>query len=209
MPEREACHSSYNHPYEARELLRKVAVADQLAYQALLGFYRDFCRSPLPSGYDSLKDASFVTNSLAPQSHELIVMRQRDEQDNPATSLNENYLLVSHDIESGITTPYEITTQTILDHSSKDLFHHVGDSLAVQFEAISIPSQLSPVQRKISLLATNRQSIFTSDQYPKGQLLQDIGNLPYEVAYDLSSPRSSYRLDEHTLQDITLLPGQH
>lgn len=163
-----------NDHYDTHEYMRKLALADQLAYRAFLQFYVDYCPSPYHGVMQkSHPNAQLLSASITKGSREVVTLWQATTMQ--SSDLNDTYQLRVHNLEAGEHNRYTITDKTILDTKNGDFRQYVGDATAIEFEAECNGTDAS-------LLVTNRGSLWRSSDYGAPQVPGDVRLLPYEIA---------------------------
>lgn len=192
--------SALNDHHDTHEYMRKLALADQLAYRAFLQFYVDYCPSP-HSGVmqQSHPNAQLLSASIVKNSREVITLWQTA--NTPTSDINDTYQLRVHDLTAGQSNRYHITQKTILDTKNGDFQQYIGDATAIEFEA-------EHSDAAASLLVTNRGSLWRSSAYGAPQVPGDVRLLPYEIAHQLRQPSSPHYVGQKALQGAVLLPDE-
>lgn len=195
--------SALNDHHDTHEYMRKLALADQLAYRAFLQFYVDYCPSPHNGAMQrSHPNAQLLSASIAKNSREVITLWQTA--NTPTTDLNDMYQLRVHDLEAGKSDRYHITQKTVLDTKNGDFRQYIGDATAIEFEA----ERSDATAIAASLLVTNRGSLWRSSAYGAPQVPADVRLLPYEIAHQLRQPSSLHYVGKKALQGAVLLPDE-
>lgn len=186
--------------HDTHEYMRKLALADQLAYRAFLQFYVDYCPSPYEGVIQqSRPNAQSLSASITKNSREVIALWQTG--NTPADNLDDLYHLRVHDLESGQNSRYTVTDKTVLDTKNGDFQQYIGDATAIEFEAES-------ADVTASLVVTNRGSLWRSSSHGSPQTPGNIRLLPYEIAHQLRQPSSPHYVGKRALRGAVLLPDE-